>query len=50
MGIIVNIRVEILSSPRMVCLLTLMSGQCHRRRGLVNPHRLCWELGPAGGQ
>jgi hypothetical protein len=36
MGIIVNIRVEILSSPRMVCLLTLMSGQCHRRRRLVN--------------
>jgi hypothetical protein len=36
-------RWQILSSPRKVCLLTLT-------RGPVNPHRLCWLLGPAGGQ
>jgi hypothetical protein len=34
--------------PTQVSLLTLTVGQFHWRRWLVNPDRICWQLGPGG--
>jgi hypothetical protein len=50
MGIIVNIGGKFWAAHARFACWCWRVGQCHRRWWLVNPHRLCWELGPAGGQ
>jgi hypothetical protein len=50
MGIIVNIGGKCWAARARFACWHWRMGQCHRRQWLVNPHRLCWELGPVGGQ
>jgi hypothetical protein len=50
MGIIVNIGGKFWAARARFACWRWCVGQYHRQRWLVNLHRLCWELGPAGGQ
>jgi hypothetical protein len=50
MGIIVNIGGKFWAARTWFICWCWRVGRCHRWRWLVNPHRLCWELGPAGEQ
>jgi hypothetical protein len=50
MGTIVNIGGKFWAARAWFACYRWRVGQCHGRQWLVNPHCLCWELGPARGR